>query len=374
MFETNRERLLQAMPAGSWAVFECGAPKAITGDTNYLFSPNRNFYYLTGLDEPECKVLFVAGQEPVLYIRRPDPVKARWLGENLSKGSAMVLSGMKDVRYLDEFPEQLAGYALSEAEKDALLTRLRLVKDEWEILRIQEAIRITAEGIAAVASHLKPGMIEYEAEAYFDYVLKKNGVRLPAFTTIMAGGPHSCVLHYEDNDSRLMAGDLLLMDCGATAGYYSGDITRTFPVSGKFTDRQRAFYDIVLEGNERIIDAAEPGVTLRELNEKLRAFYREALGAMGMVRTDEDLNEYYFHGVSHFLGLNTHDVGDREVVLEPGMVLTVEPGLYIAKEDIGIRIEDDVLVTDYGSAVLTDACPKTAEEVEAMVGTAYAGK
>lgn len=376
MFAKNRDKLFAALPEGACAVFSSGERKHKTGDEFYPFSPDRNFYYLTGIDVPYAKALFQKNGTAVLYVERPDPATAKWVGEKLTRGEARVLSGISDVRYLDEFPERLPGRALSETEKEEIMARLRLVKEDLELLRIQKAVDITRKGLEAMLENLRPGMWEYEAEAYFDFVLRQNGVRDKAFETIVASGENSCVLHYTDNDKKMMAGDLLLVDCGARVGHYSGDLTRTYPVSGTFTPRQRQIYDIVLQGNRLVIDAIEPGVPFAKLNELLKAYYFEALREIGLVDTAEDVAKYYYHSVSHFLGADTHDVGDRiNTVLEPGMVLTVEPGLYIEEEAIGIRIEDDVLVTESGCLVLSEELPKDADAIEAvMAGAGREGK
>jgi Xaa-Pro aminopeptidase len=212
-------------------------------------------------------------------------------------------------------------------------------------------------------------MYEYQAEAYFDFELKKAGVRDFAFKSIVASGKNGTVLHYSDNDSIMEDGSLVLCDVGAQWNYYNGDITRTFPVNGKFTPRQRQIYDIVLGGHDLIIDTIRDGVEFASLNEILKKYYAEELKKIGLIKNDNEVSKYYYHGVSHLLGLETHDVGrHNEGLLREGMVLTVEPGLYIEEENIGIRIEDDVLVLKNGCEVLSKDIIRTADDIEKYMG------
>ena len=217
----------------------------------------------------------------------------------------------------------------------------------------------------------KSGMMEYEIEAYYDYVLKKYGVKDKAFQTIAASGINGTTLHYINNNCKTGAEDLILIDAGAQWGYYNGDISRTFPVSGKFTERQKTVYNIVLKGQQLIIENIKPGVLYPELNEMLKEYYFTELKKLGHAKSKEDVFDYYFHGVSHFIGAQTHDVGDRGQKLRPGMIISVEPGLYIAEWGIGIRIEDDALVTENGCEILTKDMIKTVDEIESFMAGAY---
>ena len=210
---------------------------------------------------------------------------------------------------------------------------------------------------------------EYEHEAYFDYILTKNGVRDKAFKTIAASGKRGTILHYVENNAIAEDGDLILVDCGAQVGWYCGDITRTYPVNGKFTPLQKQIYDIVLSGQQKVIDSIKPGLMFSRLNEILKEHYFEELKKIGLVETFDDVAKYYYHGVSHYLGAETHDIGRYgERALAPGMVFTVEPGLYIEEYGIGIRIEDDVLVTENGCEVLSAGFMKTTDEIEEFMG------
>ena len=247
---------------------------------------------------------------------------------------------------------------------------LRLLKEDWELERMRRAMDITRLGIEEMMRQAKPGMKEYEIEACFDYVLKKNGVQQKAFQTIAAGGVRGTILHYVGNDQPVADGELILIDAGAQVDWYNGDISRTFPVNGKFTERQKLVYEIVLEGQQKVIEAIRPGVPFASLNELLKEHYFEELKKIGLVETEADVAKYYYHGVSHYLGAETHDIGRyAERTLQPGMVLTVEPGLYIEEWEIGIRIEDDVLVTEHGREVMTADMIKTVEEIEAFMAS-----
>jgi len=312
---------------------------------------------------------------------------------------AVAVSAIADIRYIDEFESELKKHTDSVSIvyidmddkfdrpystkglrfgarlknrypdielKDAqdIFATLRQIKEAEEIELMKKAIDITKSGIYSMMKNARPGMMEYEIEAYFDYELKRNGVKEPAFTTIAAGGENATVLHYEDNNSIVKDGDMILFDLGAAWGNYSADITRTFPVNGKFTDTQRDLYNMVLEGQKLVIDMIRPGIPFAELNKTLREYYVEEMGKRGFVKNDEELNEYYFHSVSHHLGLETHDVGSRNGLLEEGMVITVEPGIYIKELGIGIRIEDDVLVIADGSEVLSKDIIKEARDIE----------
>jgi Xaa-Pro aminopeptidase len=214
----------------------------------------------------------------------------------------------------------------------------------------------------------KAGMYEYELEAYFDFELKRNGVKDKAFTTITASGKNGTVLHYSENSRKTAENELVLVDCGATYKYYSGDITRTFPVNGKFTDEQRLFYNIVLEGQKKVISAVREGIEYKSLNDILKKHYAVELKKCGLIKEDSEVSKYYYHSVSHQLGLETHDAGRRNCgVLKAGMVITVEPGLYIAEKSIGIRIEDNVLVTKDGCEVLSADIVKEIDDIEKLM-------
>ena len=384
-FQKNREKLLNRIEMFSAAVLFAGKAPYKRGDEKYPFSPDRNFYYATGIDREDC-ILFLAktrdSVEETLYIPRDNGAMAKWVGANMTAAEAREASGVENIGWIDEFESDFAAYifkngikklwldmenrewndpispALEFAEKARrnapqmvfgdlyqAFSEMRLIKEEWELERMRKAMDITRLGIEAMMKTAKAGMKEYEVEAVYDYVLMKNGAREKAFQTIAAGGKRGTILHYVDNNQPVAEGELILIDAGAQWEWYNGDISRTFPINGKFTERQKLVYNIVLEGQRKVIDAIKPGVPFAHLNELLKDYYFEALKGIGLVETRADVAKYYYHSVSHYLGAETHDVGrygDR--ILEPGMVLTVEPGLYIEEWEIGIRIEDDVLV------------------------------
>lgn len=407
-FKKNREKLLNRIELFSAAVIFAGKAPYKRGDEKYPFSPDRNFYYLTGIDREDC-ILFMAktrtGVQETLYIPRDNGVMAKWVGANMTAEEATAISGIENIAWIDEFESEFASYIFKNGIKkmwmdmenrewdDALspslefaakvrrnaphmiigdlypdFSEMRLIKEEWELERMRKAMDITRLGIEEMMKTAKAGMKEYEVEAAYEYTLLKHGVREKAFQTIAAGGKRGTILHYVANNQPVEDGELILIDAGAQWEWYNGDISRTFPINGKFTERQKLVYNIVLEGQQKVIDAIRPGVPFGTLNELLKEYYFEALKEIGLVDTKEDVAKYYYHSVSHYLGAETHDVGrygDR--VLQPGMVLTVEPGLYIEEWEIGIRIEDDVLVTEEGNEVMTSAMIKTVEEIEAFM-------
>ncbi|WP_010631862.1 aminopeptidase P family protein [Sporolactobacillus vineae] len=407
-FIQNRKKLYETLEDQSLTILFAGEPAHQSSDESYPFYPNRNFYYLTGITEP--KVIFVATKfngevKEKLFIQRADPWMARWYGETITPNEAQDASGIEDIELLDkldsfingqfdsrdyrhlyadleakswEFPAKPANKFAAAAATNypylsihnlyPVLSNFRVVKSPEEIELIREAGKITADGIRNVLANAKPGMKEYQLEAYFNFVLKSRGVTEFAFPTILASGYNGTVLHYSANTGTAADGDLVLLDLGAQYKYYNGDISFTFPVSGKFTKRQKTIYDIVHRCNRAITKKIRPGIPFQELNTFTNSFFAKELQKIGLINKPEELRKYYFHGVSHSLGLDTHDVGNyRDIKLVPGEVVTNEPGLYIPEESIGIRIEDDVLVTDDGHEVLTSGLPRTTEEIEAYM-------
>lgn len=413
-FEKNRQKLIERMePHGSVAILFAGQAPNKRGDEQYPFSPDRNFYYVTGIEREGCIFFLAKGAtatEVTLYIPRDNGEQAKWVGANMTVAQAQEISAIDHIGFIDEFTRDLGAYLFKESPKKIYLDLenrhwdrghesspslvfakeitarypdlriediypifgdLRLIKEAWELARMRRAMEITAEGFRAMMKHARSGMMEYEIEAYFDYVLTKNGVRQKAFQTIAAAGKRGTILHYGQNNKRAEDGDLILVDAGAQVDWYNGDITRTFPVNGVFTPRQKLIYNIVLEGHDRVIEAIRPGVPFTELNRILRAYYLEELQKLGLAETDGDVSKYYYHGVSHYLGAETHDIGRYTTrTLQAGMVLTVEPGLYIEDWEIGIRIEDDILVTQSGCEVMTKDLIRSVEEIERFMAEA----
>jgi Xaa-Pro aminopeptidase len=239
-----------------------------------------------------------------------------------------------------------------------------LIKDADEIWRMRRAIDITAEAQREAMVAMQPGMQEYEVEAIIEYVFRRNGAERVGFPSIVGAGVNSTTLHYDKSRGPLDEGDLIIMDIGAEFGYYSADVTRTAPVSGRFSDRQRELYELVLATQQAAIDSVYPGMTVGQLNQIARNYMREHSGDLC---EPGDCTQYFVHGLAHWLGMDVHDVGDYRTPLAPGMVLTIEPGMYLPAERIGIRIEDDILVTDNGFEILSAGAPRDPGEIERLM-------
>lgn len=407
-FIRNRKKLYEQLNDQSLIVLFAGEAPQKSGDEAYPFTPNRNFYYLSGISDPKVTLVatkFDGDVDEYLFIERANPVMARWVGETISPEAAVSASGIQSIQLL----ENLDAFIKNQLEQKTyrhlyldlenkswesplkpgnklgaefavhypylsihnlypVISDLRVTKSNEEIALIREAGQITVEGIKNVLANAKPGMREYEIEAYFDFTLKSHGITNLAFPTILASGHNGTVLHYSDNNGTAEDGSLVLLDLGAQYRYYSGDISYTFPVNGTFTARQKTLYDIVLRCNREVTKMIKPGIPFSDLNDFTIHFLTNECQKIGLIDKPEELRKYYFHSVSHSLGLDTHDVGAyRTDILKPGEVITVEPGLYIEEESIGIRIEDDVLVTTDGYEVLTTGLPRTTEEIEAFI-------
>ncbi len=403
-FAVNRNKLKNILEDNQMVIVFSGNPVQKLGDEYFPFTPNRNFYYLTGIDRPNI-IYFVykfnGNIEEYIAIERYDEIKAKWVGAVMLPDEVQKISDIQQVMYLDEFNENISSIIFNKRIKTLyldlenrdfythtpaitfakdiknkypyitienlfnIMADFRMVKEDWEVDNIVKAIHITKDGIYNMMKHSKAGMMEYQIESYFDFTLKQNGVKDFAFKSIAASGKNATVLHYSDNNSKTKDGDLILFDVGAQYKYYNGDISRTFPVNGKFTERQKIIYNIVLEGQQIIIDTAKAGIEFKSLNCILKEYYAKALSKIGLISNAEEVNKYYYHSVSHLLGLETHDVGrHNEGILKTGMVMTVEPGLYIAEEGIGIRIEDNILIQDNGCKVLSADIIKSIEDIE----------
>ncbi|MDM5317331.1 aminopeptidase P family protein [Fictibacillus sp. b24] len=409
-FERNRSRLKELLPDESLTILFAGKAPQKSADEHYPFVPNPNFYYLTGITEQNVMLLLKKNGttfEETLFIEKADPVMEKWVGKTVSKEDAEKLSGIKDIKYVDSFESTIDGNFFTNQAKHVCLdlerrgwngeptstslfakhirehyphvtiqnvyheiSELRVFKTTEEIQKIKEAIAITKEGIYSVLKHAKAGMMEYQLEAHFDFTLKSNGIRDYAFKTITASGKNATVLHYEHNNARTNEGELVLLDLGAQKDYYNADISYTFPVDGKFSDRQKVLYNIVLKALKETTAIIKPGLEFAELNKFAKKILADECKKIGLIQEDEEISKYYYHGVGHFLGLDTHDVGSyKDRILEPGMVITIEPGLYIEEESIGIRIEDDILVTEDGFENLSKDIIREVEEIEEFMAT-----
>ena len=407
MFENNRKKLIESMKENSLLILFAGSAPYRSADQVYKFTPNRNFYYLTGIDEPNVIVTILKTDKEAIetvYLEREDELMAKWVGRAISKDEASEISGIKSTKYLDEFDSTISSYidkrGLSkiylDLERQSInipstkaqdmantlrvkyphlkiknifhnIAKLRMVKNDREVELIQKAIGITKEGILAMAKNLTPGMKEYEVEAYFDFKIKSLGASAHAFSTICAAGKNATVLHYEDNNQEAKDGDLILFDLGAEYDYYCSDISRTIPINGKFTDRQKQIYQIVLNAMKEVEKNTKPGLTLADLNNIAKKALAKGCMEIGLIEKEEEIGKYYFHSVGHSLGLDTHDVWIVDSKLEEGAVITNEPGLYIEEEGIGIRLEDDLLVTKDGCINLSKDIPVEIEDIEALM-------
>ncbi len=406
VLERRREALLERVGSGI-VVLRSGEPADLDDHPQASdFRQDNGFYYLTGLETPgSWLVLFARTGTPdsaALFVPARDAREEAWTGRRPGPGSEVVArTGIAAVHPSEEFERLVvdrlgaegpfAGYgqlhtALDPGAADArdlldaaaagglelselgpIMADLRLVKDSVEIARLRRAASITAAGLREAMRSARPDMYEYQLEAVIEFVFRWEGAQRLGFPSIVGSGPNSVVLHYDDNRRRMEAGELVVMDVGAEYGYYTADITRTIPVNGRFTDRQRAIYELVLRAQSAAIDAIEPGVTVFELTRIARAYLREhSAGLCG----GRGCDRRFVHGLSHWLGMDVHDVGSYATSLAPGMVLTVEPGVYLPDEDLGVRIEDDVLVTPGGPEILSDAVPRTVDEIEALMATA----
>lgn len=406
VYSKHRTTLMNKINDNSIVILFAGSAPKKTGDEFYQFTPNRNFYYLTGITEENHIVVLSKFNNEVsekLFLKEIDLAKEMWNGKTLRDFEAKEISGIENSVYMNEFYGYLNrlikgadevnlyldldkqsydeadsnGADFAKAFKDryphisiknisSKITSLRMIKSKEEIEEMQKAINITIDGVKSLMKNAKVGMKEYELEAYFDFACKTRGVKDLAFRTIAAAGKNATTLHYVENNAEIKNDDLILFDLGAQWNCYNADITRTFPVSGKFTNRQKEVYEAVLRVNKEVIEKIKPGVVYKELNAWATDLIAEECIKLGIIKEKSEVSKYYWHSIGHNLGLDTHDVEPqgRNFVFAEGMVFTVEPGIYISEEGIGIRIEDDVLVTSDGCEVLTKGMIKDVQDIE----------
>lgn len=406
-FEKNRKKLAEKLEDGSVAFILSSLDKIKNRDTFYRFKQDSNYFYLTGL-ELKRSVLAIYKYNgktyEALFRKVLDPTLEKWVGKNVPEETIREISGitdLRDIRDLDDFyrsvfvnmgiekvylynefiPDlavpsytQVFGSNLSRkfnfikmCPVNSLIDSLRIKKQEAEIKMIKRAVEITGYGIEDLLKKVKPGITENECEGILIYNYLKYGSVQPAFLTISASGANATVLHYEDNNKKTSKGDLILLDTGAEYKNYASDISRTIPLSGRFTSEQKKFYDLVLKAMKKTMKAAKPGIKTSELQEITKEVLFKGLYDMKMVKEKKDLMNYYYHGVSHFMGLDTHDVGNTAEGIPANSVITVEPGLYIAEKNIGIRLENDVLITSKGCENLSSHIPIEIDEIEEIM-------
>lgn len=406
-YEARRKQMMEQMEEESLLILYSGAPAHISADAYYEFEANRHFFYLTGLRRENMVLLMrkSGGNSRItLYIEKADPTAERWTGKMVTVEEAKEISQIQDVRFGDRFDAEvnyllnnanvsccyfdcfrnqstdLPDYNLSKAQQFAanypgvqlrnlwaMASQLRMQKDKDEVTLIQQAVDVTRQALQHVMTNLKPGMKEYQAQADYEYMVHYLGAEGPSFQTIAGSGKNGCMLHYETNRETCQDGSLLLLDLGTRWQGYCSDITRTYPVNGKFTDRQRQVYEIVLRANQEVAAQAKPGMTTRELNDICKKVLAAGCMELGLIEKEEEIGKYYMHGVSHHLGIDVHDVTVEGMKLAPGSVITDEPGLYIDEWEIGIRIEDDLLITEDGCEIISAGIIKEPDEIEAFM-------
>ena len=385
-----------------------GIENHVSVDEYAPFEANRNFFYLTGLRRDHMILMMrktLNGNKTVLFIEEADSTQERWYGRKVTVDEAREISGIEDIQFIDTFEafvdsmmtredidslyfdcyrhqmEDLPDYNVVKAKEFAekyqghaiknifpVIAEMRMQKDEDEVALVRDAVAITDKALQHVMKTLEPGMAEYQAQANFEYTIRYNGAEGTSFPTIAGSGVNGTMLHYETNLDICEDGTLLLLDLGAKYRGYCADITRTYPVNGTYSERQRQVYDIVLAANREVARVAKPGMTLRELNDIAKKVLAEGCMKLGLIEKEDEIGTYYMHGVSHHLGIDVHDVtaacNDR---LRPGAIITDEPGLYIDEWEIGIRIEDDLLITENGCECLSEAIIRDPDEIEAFM-------
>jgi Xaa-Pro aminopeptidase len=420
LFITNRQRLTQLLKPKSLVVLNANDIMPTNADGTMTFRQNNDLFYLTGVDQEETRlVLFPEHPDPkfreLLFLRETSELIEIWEGHKLTKAEAEQVTGIpqkqiywmnqfetifiqlvyeadfvylntnehtragmavqtQDARYVDEFRQK---YPLHQLERLApLMHQLRAIKQPQELPLIQTAIDTTETMFRRLLTFIKPGVWEYEIEAEMMHEFLKNRSRGAAYSPIIASGANACVLHYIDNSAQCRDGDVILLDIGAEYANYNADMTRSVPVNGRFTPRQRAVYDAVLRVMNEATQMLRPGNLWDEYHREVGKVMESELIGLGLLdkaevaRQDPDApiyKKYFMHGTSHFLGLDVHDVGNKYRKMEPGMVFTVEPGIYIREEKLGIRLENNVLLTESGNIDLMASIPVEADAIEALM-------
>jgi Xaa-Pro aminopeptidase len=428
-FQRRRRQLLNMMEEGDIAILPAASVRMRNRDVEHRYRPDSDFFYLTGFPEPEAVAVFIPGRkhgEYILFCRERDPLMETWNGPRAGQDGACDIYGADDSFPIDDIDEILPGLMENtqrvfhsmgyNAEFDThvinwvntlrdkarsgvhtpgefvaldnLLHEMRLFKSAAEIRTMKQAAKISVAAHRRAMQACQPGMMEYELEAELVYEFARQGSVAPAYSSIVGAGANGCILHYVDNRAEMQDGDLVLIDAGCELECYASDITRSFPINGRFSKPQRALYEVVLAAQQAAIEQVQPGKHWNDPHEAAVRVITEGLVELGILKgrvptliKNEAYKPYYMHRTGHWLGMDVHDVGDYKLgdewrVLEKGMVMTVEPGLYIpagskgvAKKwwNTGIRIEDDVLVTKDGYDVLTGALEKTPDDIEQLM-------
>ncbi len=403
-FIGNRKKFAEKMKDFSIAVFFSNIAPRESLDSNHKFSVDRNFFYLTGLNRENMALVIskVHGEvSEQLFVPPVNELFEKWHGILLRHNEVEEISGIGNISDIDDLDGIIARKlssldiyenlyivttmaTMNEIEDQykalakkvrnqfptanilnalPLIMELRVHKQAEEIEEVKTSIKYTKEALEFLMKNLKPGMYEYEVRAHYEYqlMLRNSG---PSFPTIAASGKNAVILHYTDLQNKINDGDMVLCDLGALSNMYASDITRTYPVNGKFTQRQKDIYNIVLGAQDVVMDTIKPGILEKDVNDAVKKYFAKELKAIKLINDDKDVAKYYYHGVSHPLGLDVHDLGCRDRKVAENNIYTVEPGLYIAEEGIGIRIEDDVLVTKDGNINLSKDIIKTINDIE----------
>ncbi|CDZ94836.1 Xaa-Pro aminopeptidase [Pseudomonas saudiphocaensis] len=432
-YARRRKALMEQMEPDSIAILPAAPVYIRNRDVEHVYRQDSDFQYLSGFPEPEAVIALIPGREHgeyVLFCRERDPERELWDGLRAGQDGAISEYGADDAFPIGDIDDILPGliegrsrvyYAIGTNEAfdhrlmewiktirakvrqgaqppnefvalDHLLHDMRLYKSGSEVKVMKHAAEISARAHIRAMQASRAGLFEYHLEAELDYEFRKGGAKMPAYGSIVAAGRNACILHYRENDAPLKDGDLVLIDAGCEIDCYASDITRTFPVNGKFSPEQKAIYELVLAANEEAFKFIAPGRHWNEAHEATVRVITAGLVRLGLLQGEVDeliaseaYKPFYMHRAGHWLGMDVHDVGDYKVggewrVLEPGMAMTVEPGIYIAADNllvakkwrgIGVRIEDDVVVTKTGCEILTGGVPKSVAEIEALMAAAH---
>ena len=407
-YAIRRNKLFNLLDDNSVTILFSGLGRKKSGDENYDFVPNKNFYYLTGIEQENSILMLLKNdgeKSTYLFVDEKDEKIEKWVGYKLTLNEAREISGIENVAvrttfdgkmlaffesnnsvgeriskfYLDLEPELKIGegkstqtykkelevvHQVEVCDVNGLVGSLRKVKSKAEIELIKEAIATTNLGLKHALLELKSGRYEYNLRNAFEFAVFEDQDAKLAFASIVAAGENATILHYPSQKDVVKSNDLVLFDVGASKDYYASDISRTYPVFGKFSELQRKIYEIVLNCNKQTAKFMRPGITLNEANEFAKNFLAAECLEKGLISSKEEISKVYYHSVSHFMGLDTHDCGSKNDKLEPGNVVTCEPGLYFKDLKIGVRIEDDVLITENGSEILSDSIIKEVDDIE----------